>query len=221
VRERLAVAISASALLVALLGTTSLGQAARGVARSGANVAKQATGAHVQKSSARGPRGRRGPRGPRGPRGFLGAPGEKGDKGDKGDSASDGFEARNTTPVVITGTTSDTESVVLAGPTLPAGKYAVTVQVVLEGVGYSAVSCQARGPGPAGARQGLPGILHIGTGADSVRVGTLPLSFGATLATSGTLQVGCWDDNPSGPNPSATATTLVAVTVGNLTQTGS
>jgi hypothetical protein len=146
----------------------------------------------------------------------MGPPGEKGEKGDPADA----FEGRSTTPVVITGTSSETETVVLTGPTLPAGRYAVTVQIVLEGIGYGAVSCQVRGPGPTGPRQGLPGRLHVGTGVDSVRVGTLPLTFGATFGAGGSIQVGCWDDNPSGPNPSATASDLVAVTVGNLTQSG-
>lgn len=215
--QRLSVALAAAALAVALLGVTPLGNAARNVVKSGARAAKPS----VHKASNRGPRGPRGPRGYRGYRGLRGFQGPPGDKGDKGDPASDAYDARNTTPVVITGTSPVTETIVLVGPTLPAGKYAVTVQVVLEGVGYGAVSCQANGPGPTGPRQGLPATLHVGTGSDSVRVGTLPLSFGAAFATAGTIQIGCWDDQPSGPNPAATASDLVAVTVGNLTQAGS
>jgi hypothetical protein len=218
VKQRLSIALSAAALAVALLSSTSLGQAAR----DGVTKAKRATGlsASGKQTARRGPRGPRGYRGYRGLRGFQGPPGDKGDKGDKGD-ASDGYDARTSTPVVITGTSAETETAVLVGPTLPAGKYAVTAQVVLEGIGYGTVSCQARGPGPTGPRQGLPGKLHVGTGSDSVRAGTLPLSLGAVFATGGTIQIGCWDDQPSGPNPSATASDLVAVTVGNLTQAGS
>ena len=87
-RQRLPIALSVAALVVAVLGSTSLGEAARNGMASGVSKAKRAAGLTSSKTASRGPRGRRGPRGfrgPRGPRGFLGAPGEKGDKGDKGE----------------------------------------------------------------------------------------------------------------------------------------
>ena len=103
---------------------------------------------------------------------------------------------------------------------IPAGKYAFSGQVVLHGTGYALVTCQARGPGTTGSPLGVPATLHVGTGTDSVRDGTLPLAFGATLATPGPVYVGCWVDDAAAPNPTATAN-LVAVTVLNLSQSGS
>jgi hypothetical protein len=220
--QRLAVALSAAALVVAVFGTTPLGTAAEKTVKKGVSALR---GGKAEKASARGPRGprgRRGPRGPRGYRGFLGAPGERGEKGERGDPGlPDAFEARSTTPVEITATTPDTATTVLTSGTLLVGRYAFSGQVVLHGIGYSAVTCQARGPGSAGPRLGVPATLHVGTGIDSVRDGTLPLAFGATFATAGPVYVGCWDNNASGSNATATASDLVAVTLGNLTQTGS
>ena len=95
---RLAVALSAAALLIALLGATPLGNAAQKTVKQVVRAGK------AEKSGARGPRGKRGPRGLRGLRGFQGPPGDKGDPG----SPTDGFEARDTTPVNVTGTTANT-----------------------------------------------------------------------------------------------------------------
>lgn len=208
--QRLAVALSAVALVVALLGTTPLGNAAEKTVKQVVRVGK------AQSSSARGPRGKRGPRGPRGPRGFQGPPGEKGEPG----SPTDGFEARSTTPVDISATTAETATTALTSAPLPAGKYAFSGEVVLHGTGNALVTCQARGPGSTGPRLGVPATLHVGTGSDSVRDGTLPLAFGATLATGGPISIGCWLDSSAAPHPTATAN-LVAVTVLNLMQSGS
>ena len=46
------------------------------------------------------------------------------------------------------------------------------------------------------------------------------LAFGATFATPGPVYIGCWVDAAGTPAPSATAN-LVAVTVLNLSQSGS
>jgi hypothetical protein len=216
--QRLAVALSAAALVVALLGTTSLGTAAEKTVEKGVSALR---GGKAEKASARGPRGprgRRGPRGPRGYRGFLGAPGEKGERGDPG--PSEAHETRSTTPVVITGDSESNETVVLTSSALPAGVYGVTAQVTLAGTGYGRVTCQARGPGASGPRLGVPARLHVGTGIDSVRDGTMTLAFGARLDAGGTLHLACWEPGSSN-NPSATASSLVAVKSGNLTQTGS
>jgi hypothetical protein len=205
--QRLAVVLSAAALVVALLGATPLGNAAE------KTVKKVVRAGKAEKPSARGPRGRRGPRGPHG---FQGPPGDKGEPG----SPTDGFEVRNSTPVEVTGPAADAATTVLASPPLPAAKYVFSAQVVLHGIGYATVTCQARGPGATGPRLGLPATLHVGTGVDSVRDGTLPLTFGATFTTAGPVNVGCWLDNPSAPRPTATAS-LAAVTVLNLARSGS
>ncbi|HET7856401.1 MAG TPA: hypothetical protein VFL41_08095 [Gaiellaceae bacterium] len=220
-RQRLPIALSSAALVVAVLGATSLGEAARNGAASGLEKAKQATGLAGTKSSARrGPRGPRGYRGPRGPRGFQGPPGDPGEKGEKGEPGpGDAYETRSTVSVVITGDSESNETVVLTSGALPAGVYAVTAQVTLAGIGYGRVTCQARGPGATGPRLGVPGRLHIGTGIDSVRDGTVTLAFGARLDAVATLVVACWESGGAS-NPSATNASLVAAKAGNLIQTG-
>jgi len=198
---RLAVALSAAALVVALLGATPLGNAAE------KTVTKVV---HVGKSSnaARGPRG---PRGPRGLRGFQGPPGSKGATGPAG-GLPDGVEARNTTAVEITGTSAETATTVLASGTLAAGRYAFNGQVTLHGGVDATVSCQGQGPGSAGPLLGTPSILHVGSDSQA----TVPLAFAATFAAPGSVYVGCWVDNPNEPRPTATSSDLVALTVGNL-----
>jgi hypothetical protein len=203
--HRLAVALAATALVVALLGATPLGNAAQ-------NTVTKVV--HVGKSSkqARGPRG---PRGARGLRGFQGPPGIKGDKGEAG-GLPNAFEARNTNAVDIGGTTSNSATTVLASGTLPAGKYAFNAQVSLHGLGDVVVSCQAQGPGSAGPRIGAPAALHVGPGTGAVRDGTLPLSFAATFAAPGSVYVGCWIDDGSAVHPTATSSDLIALTIGSL-----
>jgi hypothetical protein len=208
--QRLAVALSAAALLVALLSATPLGNAAE------KTVKKVVRAGKAEKASSRGPRGKRGPRGPRGPRGFQGPPGDKGDPG----SPTDGYEARSTTPVDISGTTADTATTVLTSGILPAAKYVFSGQIALHNTGAATVSCQAHGPGATGPRLGVPSSVRVGSGTDAVRDATLPLTFGATFATPGSVYVGCWVDVAATPHPTAT-TNLVAVTVVNLTQSGS
>lgn len=207
---RLAVALSAAALLVALLGSTPLGNAAQKTVKQVVRAGK------AEKSGARGPRGKRGPRGPRGLRGFQGPPGDKGDPG----SPTDGFEARDTTPADVTGTAATDATTVLVSAPLPAGKYAFSGQVVLHDTGAATVTCQAHGPGSAGPLLGVPASARVGTGPDAARDATIPLAFGATFATPGPVYIGCWVDAPGTSAPSATAN-LVAVTVLNLSQSGS
>ena len=207
---RLAVALSAAALVIALLGATPLGNAAEKTVKQVVRVGK------AEKSGSRGPRGKRGPRGPRGLRGFQGPPGDKGDPG----SPTDGFEARDTTPVAITATTGDTATIVLASAPLPAGKYAFSGQVVLHDSGTATVTCQAHGPGSTGPSLGVPASARVGAGPDAARDATIPLAFAAAFASPGPVYIGCWVDVASTPAPSATAN-LVAVTVLNLSQSGS
>ena len=207
---RLAVALSAAALFVALLGTTPLGNAAEKTVKQVVRAGK------AEKSGSRGPRGKRGPRGPRGLRGFQGPPGEKGDPG----SPTDGFEARDTTPVSITTVTAETATTVVASAPLPAGKYAFSGQVVLHGNADALVTCQAHGPGPTGPLLGLPAVSRVGPGADASRDTTVPVAFGATFATPGAIYIGCWVDVAPTPPPTGTGN-VVAVTVLSLSQSGS
>jgi len=203
--QRIAVALAAAALVVALLGATPLGNAAQ-------NTVTKVVHVGTSSKQARGPRG---PRGARGPRGFQGPPGVKGDRGEAG-GLPNAFEARNANAVEISGTTSDTATTVLASGTLPVGKYAFNAQVSLHGVADVLVSCQAQGPGSAGPRIGAPASLHVGTGAGAVRDGTLPLAFAATFDAPGSVYVGCWIDNGGAEHPTAVSSDLVALTIGNL-----
>ena len=207
---RLAVALSAAALLVALLGATPLGNAAQKTVKQVVRAGK------AEKSGARGPRGKRGPRGPRGLRGFQGPPGDKGDPG----SPTDGFEARDTTPTNVTGTAANDATTVLVSAPLPAGKYAFSGQVVLHDTGAATVTCQAHGPGSTGPLLGVPASARVGSGPDAARDATVALAFGAAFAAPGPVYIGCWVDVASTPAPSATAN-LVAVTVLSLSQSGS
>jgi hypothetical protein len=203
--QRLAVALSAAALVVALLGATPLGNAAEKTVKTVVRVAKPA-------KQARGPRG---PRGYRGPRGFQGPPGVQGDKGDTGGLPS-AFEARSTSAVEIDGTSAETATTVLSSGTLSVGKYAFNGQVTLHGGVDAIVSCQARGPGSAGPLLGTPAIVHVGDGAGAVGQSTVPLAVAATFAAPGSVYVGCWVDNPNQPRPTATSSDLVALTIGDL-----
>ena len=134
----------------------------------------------VGKSSKQARRGPRGPRGPRGYRGFQGPPGVKGETGPAG-GLPDGFEARSPNAVVITGTSADTATTVLASGTLLAGKYAFNAQVTLHGGVDTVIFCQAQGPGSAGPLLGAPAALHVGVGLGSVTQATIPLAFAAPL----------------------------------------
>lgn len=95
--SRLPIVLSSTALVVSVLGATSLGSAATGALKSGVN---RATGA-VQSTTAtpaaqrpvrgpRGPRGLRGRRGPVGPPGAIGPAGPQGQTGPAGDQGPDG-----------------------------------------------------------------------------------------------------------------------------------
>lgn len=192
--------LSSVAVVIALLGSTSLGQAARnGVAK-----AKRATGltAAKQQTARRGPRGYRGYRGPRG---FQGPPGDTGAPG-----PSNGYQFQWTNPVAVTGSTPETPTTV-AGPTtpLPAGKYAVTAQILLSGFGGTTY-CRGRGPGATGPYVGQY-ASHKVSGSD----GTITLTFGIDLASGGTVNVSCWQLGAIGAQ--AGPGDLVAIRVGDLT----
>jgi hypothetical protein len=82
-RDRLALVISAAALVVALFGSTSVGSAARNSVGRSLEKAKRGVGLS-QAAPRRGPRGPRGPRGLRGPAGPQGLQGLQGLQGPRG-----------------------------------------------------------------------------------------------------------------------------------------
>jgi hypothetical protein len=213
VKDRLPIAISIAALVVALLGATGLGEAAQNGVTAGVSKAGQATGLTAQRRTARGPRGprgRRGPRGYRGYRGFQGPPGDKGDKGDKGDRGpSESLSARTTIPVVIDATSSGTADLVLARPGAPAGNYAIAGTVTLEGSGGGVIVCEGRAGTDSGASEASVGGSGTGTT-------TLPIAFGGRLAATGSIELRCWKRLAASPNVTATHAELAAVKVETL-----
>lgn len=80
--------MSSAALIVALLGTTPLGQAASDVA----DGSLELMGIQAKKPPLRGPRGPRGPRGYRGVRGLRGLPGVQGPQGLQGLQGPQGLQ---------------------------------------------------------------------------------------------------------------------------------
>jgi hypothetical protein len=88
-RQRLPIALSTTALLVALLGSTQLGTAARSVVEKAAALKAEST---TVVRGPRGPRGRRGPRGFRGRTGLRGAVGATGPQGVQGVAGPQGLQ---------------------------------------------------------------------------------------------------------------------------------
>ena len=185
-KERLPIAISVAALVVAVLGSTGLGEAAQNGVTAGASKAKRATGLGAEKSSARrgprGPRGYRGYRGYRGLRGFQGPPGDKGDKGDAG--PSDGFFASSETPVNISGQSPASATVVLSAP-YPAGTFLLMAKVKVEGTADTTVSCHIWGAGSS------VGGSRLGSGAGSSQVATISMLAWASVVPQN-MQIRCW-----------------------------
>jgi len=81
-RQRTTISLAFAALVVALLGSTSVGQAASGAVKAGVNHARASKYAGPLRSRVL--RGPRGPRGKRGPRGRTGPPGAQGPQGLQG-----------------------------------------------------------------------------------------------------------------------------------------
>jgi hypothetical protein len=215
-RQRLPIALSTAALVVALFGATSLGEAARdGVATSVENT-KRATGLGATKSTARrgprGPRGRRGLRGLRGPRGFQGPPG---DKGEKGDPNSDAFSARNSVGVAVTGTDGATGTAVASIASLPPGNYVISAQVAARGTGSGMLACEVKAAAAVGS-----GRSQIGESSGGTVAATLSIVFGAPIPNGGPAHLRCWEEQGTTTDPLVTAD-LVAIRVGTLTQNGS
>jgi hypothetical protein len=94
-KARLPIALALSGLVVALLGSTSVGQAASDAAKASVSKARSSTlagplRAKASKPIRRGPRGRRGKRGPRGLRGPIGPAGPVGPVGATGATGAQG-----------------------------------------------------------------------------------------------------------------------------------
>ena len=199
--QRLAIGLSAAALVVALLGTTPLGTAAE------KTVKKVVRADKAKKSSARGPRGKRGPRGLRGLRGFQGAPGEKGEPG-----LANAYTVRSSS-ITVTGTTRETATPIATLAALPPGQYLISAQVTATGDGDSRLVCE----GKAGTATGL-GRAQIGNDLGAARAGTLAIVFGAPVPMGGPAQLNCWLEERTAPDPTVTAD-VSAIRVGGLTQT--
>ncbi len=199
--QRLAIGLSAAALVVALLGTTPLGTAAE------KTVKKVVRADKAQKSSARGPRGKRGPRGLRGPRGFMGAPGEKGEPG-----LANAYTVRSSS-ITVTGTTRQTATPIATIAALPPGQYLISAQLTATGSGDSLLVCE----GKAGTATGM-GRSQIGSGAGRARAATISVVFGAPVPMGGPAQLSCWLEERFAPDPTVAAD-MSALRVGGLTQT--
>ena len=199
--QRLAIGLSAAALVVALLGATPLGTAAE------KTVKKVVRAERADKSSARGPRGKRGPRGLRGPRGFQGPPGEKGEPG-----LPDAYTVRSSS-ITVTGTTRESATPIATLAALPPGQYLISAQVTATGTGSSRLVCE----GKAGTATGT-GKAQIGDGPGEAKTATLAVVLGASLPMGGPAQLNCWLEERSAPDPSVTAD-MSAIKVGGLTQT--
>jgi hypothetical protein len=199
--QRLAVGLSAAALVVALLAATPLGGAAE------KTVKKVVRAGKADKSSARGPRGKRGPRGPRGPRGFQGPPGEKGEPG-----LPPAYTVRSSS-ITVTGTTREAATPVATLAALPPGQYLISAQVSATGAGSSRLVCE----GKAGAATGT-GKAQIGDGPGEAKTATLGVAFGAPLPMGGSAQLNCWLEERMAPDPTVTAD-MAAMQIGVLRHT--
>ena len=193
--QRLSVALAATALVVALLGATPLGNAAEKTVKRVVRTGK------TDRSSA-GPRGKRGPRGYRGPRGFQGPPGEKGDP-----SLPNAFTLR-TSQITVKGTTRENATPIATLAELPPNQYVINTQVTASGTGTSRVVCEAR----AGSETGQ-GESQIGSGPGASKVATIGIVFGTALPNGGSVQLKCWLEERIEPDPIVTAD-MAAVSIG-------
>jgi hypothetical protein len=89
-KDRVAITLSATALVVALLGATPFGRAASDSLEQGARKLHGVVAGESSSTPVAANQTRRGPRGPRGPRGFRGARGARGTQGIQGPQGSQG-----------------------------------------------------------------------------------------------------------------------------------
>ena len=230
--QRLAVALAAAALAVALLGSTPLGNAARDAVTAGVKAASPSRGHKATSAAARGPRGprgKRGPRGHRGFRGFLGAPGEKGPTGAQGEQGpigpSNAYEAGfcrdviqgcGAPPIVISWDTREAAPFVVTLPNLPAGSYSFHAALTVTGSSADwRVECHLRVP-LTGTGFGGNASARVGDAAGASGEVTMPITFAATLTGTSTAGLKCYRTSGSGSNPELTYADITAVKVGTL-----
>jgi hypothetical protein len=162
-RERLPLVLSATAVFIAVLGSTSLGQAAGNAV--GQTVQKAKVTAGFGPSASRVLRGPRGPRGRRGPRGFRGLPGDDGADGAPGTAVAYGY-------VTAAGTLDSGRSKSLASATrVTEGRYCVVLAAGVTAVnavatiGQSGVAIAADVAfGPANCASGIEVRTYSGDG---------------------------------------------------------
>ena len=118
-RERLPLVLSATAVFIAVLGSTSLGQAAGSAV--GQTVQKAKATAGFGPSATKVLRGPRGPRGRRGPRGFRGLPGDDGADGAPGTAVA--FGRVSATGALDAGNSKD----IFSATRIAEGRYCVVV----------------------------------------------------------------------------------------------
>ncbi|MGH2920505.1 MAG: hypothetical protein ACRDKU_00340, partial [Gaiellaceae bacterium] len=100
---------------------------------------------------------------------------------------------------------------------LAAGKYVITAQATIEGTADGTAVCRARAPGVVGPGWQGTARSRIGPGAGATQADTLTMTFGAAPVDPGSVHLRCWEENGTGANPTATASNIVAVRIGNLT----
>src|SRR5215204_6592012 len=149
-KNRLPVVLSATALVVAVLGVTPVGQATSNSIQTGKNKIPTANKAGKLDKSW----GAVGARGPQGPPGANGAPGAKGDAGAPGAPGAPGATgARGPSDVYYRFNNATNTVTSLAG--LPAGVYAATATNYVANSGATAtISCTLSSPQDA-SREGL------------------------------------------------------------------
>lgn len=224
-KDRIAIALSSSALVVALLGTTPLGDAAGTAFKAGVETATNVGATKPTATPRRGPRGARGPRGFRGVRGLPGAQGAagiqglqgiqgpaglKGDKGDKGDPGGDGFEnffcsnllTDCTAAPHVVDQTTNTAAPFFVTKALPSGSYIVIAQVIVQATDVAnppdwRVSCRAKVP-LTGVGFGGIGSATVGDFNGDASNTTMTIVFGANLSGGGTAGIQCTRNPGSG-----------------------
>jgi hypothetical protein len=135
-QQRLPIALSAAALVVAMLGATPFGEAAGDAASKGLGAAEAVVTDSTFDTTAgptatlqrgpRGPRGKRGPRGLRGPRGARGARGARGLRGLRGFAGPAG-------PAGAAGPAGPAGATGPPGPTGPAGTALAFARITADG----------------------------------------------------------------------------------------
>jgi Collagen triple helix repeat (20 copies) len=246
-RPSAATLIAVLALFVALGGTSfaavskllpknsvGSGQVINGSLQTG-DLSSRAVAALKGNRGPQGPRGTTGTSGPAGPQGATGPQGGQGPKGDTGATGpSNAYEtgfcsslfcSGSTNPAFeITASSLDVATLIATLNNLPAGDYVVSGQVEIRAAVGSdwRVSCEMRvplsGPGWAGGASAT-----VGDVSGDAREASLPILFGAKIASGGTLGLRCYraagaGAAGAGPNPGVTYADFIATKVGSLAQ---